>query len=99
MLETLTLDAFRPHVGQPFAILVGEDRFMPAHLVAVQPLSNDGDTRRQRTPFSVLFRGPAGGHLPQDLYRVQSEAMETMELFLVPLGPDADGMLYEAIFT
>jgi hypothetical protein len=101
MLDTLTLETFQPLVGAPFAVLVGEDRFMPAHLVAAQPLAIDGDSRRKRAPFTLIFRGPTGGHLPQNTYPVRGGGMDDIELFLVPLGPDetGDGMLYEAVFT
>ncbi|HEU0014062.1 MAG TPA: hypothetical protein VFQ45_10285 [Longimicrobium sp.] len=99
MLDTLTLDTFRPFVGKPFAVLVGEERFMPAYLVAAEPLAMDGDPRRRREPFSLVFRGPEGGHLPQDLYTLRAEGLEDLELFLVPIGPDEHGMLYEAVFT
>lgn len=100
MLETLTIDSFRPHVGTTlFRVLVGEDRYMPAYLVGVDALRSDEDNRRKRVPFALTFRGPAGGHLPQAIYPVQSDATEPMELFLVPLGPDEHGMLYESIFT
>ncbi|MDB4950223.1 MAG: hypothetical protein JWM27_2872 [Gemmatimonadetes bacterium] len=99
MLDTLTLETFQPLVGQPFVVFVGEDRFMPAHLVAVEALAEEGDTRRKRTPFSLLFRGPGGGYLPQDVYRVKGGELEEMELFLVPLGQDDDGTIYQAVFT
>jgi hypothetical protein len=99
MLDTLTIQTFQPLVGQPFAVIVGDDRFMPAHLVAVQPLATDDDSRRRRTPFTLVFRGPAGGHLPQDSYDIRSHDMELPGVFLVPIGPDDEGMLYEAVFT
>lgn len=99
MLDTFTIDTFQPRIGQPFAVMVGEDRFMPAHLVAVQPLAEDDDSRRQRSPFSLTFRGPAGGHLPQGIYRLEAAELDPFELFLVPLGPsEDDGVLYEAVF-
>ncbi|HWK89654.1 MAG TPA: hypothetical protein VNP72_06645, partial [Longimicrobium sp.] len=95
------LDTFRPLVGRPFAVLVDEERFMPAHLVAADALAADGDSRRRREPFTLVFRGPAGGHLPQGLYTLKAEDVDDLELFLVPIGPDpqGDGMLYEAVFT
>ena len=101
MLDTLTIETFQPLVGRPFAVLVGEERFMPAHLVAVNPLALDGDPRRKRTPFALVFRGPGGGHLPQDTYGIKGDDIELPGVFLVPLGPDAagEGMLYEAVFT
>jgi hypothetical protein len=99
MLDTLTLETFKPLVGRPFAVVVDEDRFMPAHLVAVQPLATDSDSRRRRDPFTLVFRGPAGGHLPQDSYDLKSQDLELPGVFLVPIGPDEHGMLYEAVFT
>jgi hypothetical protein len=99
MLETLTIETFQPLVGQPFAVVVDEERFMPAHLVAVQPLAEEGDSRRKRNPFTLVFRGPAGGHLPQATYDIRSRDVELPGVFLVPIGADEHGMLYEAVFT
>jgi hypothetical protein len=99
MLDTLTLETFQPLLGAPFAVIVDDERFMPAQLVAAEPLAGDSDSRRKRQPFTLIFRGPAGGHLPQNTYRVRGGELEEMELFLVPIGPDEHGVLYEAVFT
>ncbi|MEO8624257.1 MAG: hypothetical protein ABI625_24465 [bacterium] len=99
MLDTFTHETFAPLLGKPFAVLVGNDRFMPAHLVEVRQLALDGDKRRKRAPFALVFRGPAGGVLPQDIYDLKSDDLELPGVFLVPLGPDESGMLYEAVFT
>ena len=99
MLDTLTHETFSPYLGKPFAVMVGAERFMPAHLVEVRPLALDGDPRRKRSPFALGFRGPAGGSLPQDMYDIKSGELELAGVFLVPLGPDGVGMLYEAVFT
>ena len=99
MLQDLTLQTFEPLLGAPFGVIVSSDRFLPVHLVGVQPLARDGDSRRKRDPFTLIFRGPAGGHVPQGVYPVQGRDLEEMELFLVPIGPDEHGMLYEAVFT
>jgi hypothetical protein len=99
MLETFTHETFQPLIGHAFAVMVGSERFMPAHLIEVRPLALDGDSRRKRSPFSLVFRGPAAGHLPQDMYDLKCGEFEMPGVFLVPLGPDAEGMLYEAVFT
>ena len=52
-----------------------------------------------RQPFSLVFRGPAKPLLPQAIYRLESDAVEPLEIFLVPIGRDADGVTYEAIFN
>ena len=50
-------------------------------------------------PFSVHFRGHRQSYLPQAIYRLEHERMGTMDIFLVPIGPDEKGMRYEAVFN
>jgi len=61
---------------------------------AGQPTLND-----RRAPFSIVFRGPRNVVLPQRIYEVEHDTIGAFPLFLVPIGPDQEGMLYEAIFT
>ena len=56
----------------------------------------DGQERRQ---FSVIFEGPPTPVLPQATYTLAHPALDALELFLVPLGPGAGGMRYEAAFA
>jgi hypothetical protein len=52
-----------------------------------------------RAPFSIVFRGPLDAVLPQCIYQLEHAAIGTFDLFLVPIGPDGEGMRYEAVFT
>jgi hypothetical protein len=52
-----------------------------------------------RNPFRILFIGNSTPILPQRIYRLVHEQMGTVDIFIVPLGPDERGMRYEAIFT
>ncbi|MGC3988450.1 MAG: hypothetical protein QM796_01950 [Chthoniobacteraceae bacterium] len=52
-----------------------------------------------RAPFSLTFRGPSGLYLPQGIYRLEHEAMGALEIFLVPIAPDAQGSHFEAVFN
>ena len=52
-----------------------------------------------RDPFSLAFRGPRTPVQPQRIYALEHARMGTLEIFLVPTGPDEDGMRYEAVFT
>jgi uncharacterized protein DUF6916 len=56
----------------------------------------DGTERRQ---FSLLFRGPADPILPQRTHRLEHADLGALDIFLVPLGPDSEGMRYEAVFA
>lgn len=55
-----------------------------------------------REPFSVLFRATEELVLPQRTYRFEHERLGSIDLFLVPLGPEkgTEGkLLYEAAFS
>lgn len=52
-----------------------------------------------RTPFSVLFRGPKGCVVRQGTYAVEHDGLGTLELFLVPVGPQQDALILEAAFA
>jgi len=78
------------------------DRFtigaVPATLVAAtQQGKRPGPTGR--LPFSLEFEGPAGAVMPQGAYCVAHDELGAVELFLVPVAADADGVRYEAVFS
>ena len=58
-----------------------------------------GPDGTERRAFSLLFRGPADPLLPQRTYRLEHPELGGLDIFLVPLGPDSEGMRYEAVFA
>lgn len=56
------------------------------------------ETPRQRM-FSLVFRGALDQPLEQGLYPMTHEKMGAESLFLVPIGREADGFRYEAVFN
>ena len=94
-------DRFRDQLDKAFRIQVGE-QVLECTLVDVRDTAGD-TVSDDRTTFSVCFRGPADAALPQQIYRVDNDAMGEQHLFLVTLGPDPRDeerrMLYEAVFT
>lgn len=67
--------------------------------LSIAEISAIGRSERDGGAFSVVFRGPAEPAVDQAIHRLAFGDGDRVELFLVPLGPDADGMLYEAVFT
>lgn len=57
--------------------------------------SPDGDGRR----FTLLFHGPLTPVLPQRIYHFDHAAVGSFDIFIVPLGPEAGSMRYEAVFS
>jgi hypothetical protein len=62
-------------------------------------LSPPDRQQAKRTPFSLVFRCGKETPLPQGTYTVEHERMGTLEIFLVPIGPDEGGLCYEAVFN
>lgn len=64
----------------------------------IRALGGESDARE---PFSLVFRGPLEPILAQSLLRLEHSELGTLELFLVPVGPDKDnaGIVYEAVFS
>ena len=54
---------------------------------------------REGGAFSVVFRGPVEPVVEQATHLIEIESAGEAALFIVPLGPDGDGMLYEAVFN
>jgi hypothetical protein len=109
-LETLTAADFKNHQGTRFRLMgrsptgSGPAVSLEAELADVSE-SAPGPPGASRTPFSVVFHGPLEPVLPQGTYRLEHEQFGTLELFIVPIGPNevAPGqaptaMRYEAVF-
>lgn len=95
MTPELTLSHFLDCVQRPFTIVVGDAEL---HLVLIEASKGVGGVPGGREPFSLLFRGPATPRLRQATYAVVHPTLGSLPIFLVPVGEDADGMLYEAVF-
>jgi hypothetical protein len=109
-LQTLTAGDFLPHQGTRFRLTGGPPpdglpATIEAELVEVTEYGTSA-AGSFRAPFSVLFHGPLEPVLPQGSYRVEHEQLGTLELFIVPVGPDGPrvpgqaptAMRYEAVF-
>jgi len=102
MLDRLTSGDFSPYLHQTFRIHAGSPVPLDVELIEVSELgldpANDEEVLRRRA-FSIVLRGPREPLLPQRIYEVEHEELGTLGLFLVPIGPDREGMRYEAVFT
>jgi hypothetical protein len=102
-LETLTVDVFQPRVGDTFRIRQPgseiEAELIEARAFGGGPARAEAETSRRRIPFSLSFRTSLTAPLPQSIYEVVHDEMGAYQIFLVPVGPDGKGMVYEAIFT
>jgi len=92
-----TLEDFAALHGQRFDVLDADADGLWAELIDVQSLG--GAPCNGRQPFSLLFAGPPAPALPQRTYRLAHARMAELAIFLVPIGADAAGVRYQAIFS
>jgi hypothetical protein len=97
-LAALVWTDFAACLQQSFRVAL-DGASLELELVAADPLGAGDPAAGRRRPFSLIFRGPAVPLLPQRIYRLENRALGALEIFLVPIGPDAAGLRYEAIFT
>jgi hypothetical protein len=93
-LEDLTIDSFAARVGERFML---EDPHA-SHELALVECASRGQSL-QREAFSLTFVGPTEPVLAQRIYRLRNPELGAIEIFLVPIGVDANGTHYEAAFN
>ncbi len=99
MLDKLQSQDFLPYLNRTFYICLEGVEPISLELVRVMETGQRlGPESRQ--PFSLHFLGPVSPqYLLQHIYRLEHEELGELDLFLVPLGPEAGRMRYEAIFS
>ncbi|HEY0946471.1 MAG TPA: hypothetical protein VGD81_14435 [Opitutaceae bacterium] len=95
-----SIDEFKPLLGEAFRVRVDERTELEARLDELRSLGfNTPVGRGGRESFSLLFHAPAGVRLPQRIYTFTHPRLGARDFFLVPLGPDSQGMRLEVIFN
>lgn len=102
MLDKLTVDDFRPHVGQRFVLDLDGTGSLDLELVEAFT-HEDGaaavDDSGTRSPFTVQFAGPSEPIVAQRIYRIENERLGALEIFIVPIARDESATRYEAVFA
>ena len=98
MLETLTIDDFRPLLNQTFQVRFTQEYTLPAELIQVRELTQHLPDRR--VPFSIVFRTDQKTHyFNQMMVELLHPDKGELLIFVVPIGFDGEGVLYEAVFN
>ena len=97
-MSLLTYESFGPHVNSTFTLDLGvssiELTLTEATRQVVRPFPG-----MMREPFSLIFRSSSPVVLPQRTYPISHAAMGRLDLFIVPVGRDARGVVYQAVFS
>ena len=100
-LAALDLDAARAMVGQDFHRSHEGGPDIPLRLTSAEPTRLDPTTRPDDSgrPFSLVFQGPAEPRLTQGMHDLGHAEHPLAGVFLVPIGRNDEGYIYEAVFT
>ncbi len=93
-MRDLSWDDFRDSVGAVYSVETPAGP-LAVRLDVAQPLASSG---RDGGSFRLELVGPADPILPQAIYPFSCEGVDPFEIFMVPVGRDAEGTRYEAIF-
>ena len=101
-LESLTREQFQPQIGTLFTIPLKDGTTHALELVEVRDVFVGGNREDKRQAFALTFLGEKQQYLQQGTYTLLHDGLGRLDIFVVPLGPDAKHggrISYEAIFT
>lgn len=97
MLEHLSANDFSDLPDGKLAAAFGEEDIV-LEIAEIRQLA--AQPRRAVQPCSILLRERGARRaLPQGIYAYRHPQRGALHLFTVPVGPDAQGMLYEIILN
>jgi hypothetical protein len=96
--EKLTEENFAQHLNTKFFISLDE-RQVELELAEVKGYKSQYKEQEGMERFSIYFNGPTEPILPQGLYSMDHELMNSFEIFIVPIGRMETNVRYEAVFN
>jgi uncharacterized protein DUF6916 len=96
-LDRASAADFEPFLHSNFRLASGSSPSFALELMEVtervQTSAGSG-----RSPFALLFKGGPDPVHPPQMYRIEHDDLEAMDLFISPVRADQEGCYYEAIF-
>jgi len=96
MLDRLRKEDFDSLIGQTLKATVGD---ASADLELAEATSLKSPSPRETPPFRLILRSRENWRGPQGIYRIEHPSLGPIEMFIVPIGPDGQGLCYEALFN
>ena len=95
MTQEITRDQFAECLNTDFIVEFGPENKITMKLIEVTELR---EKFRQQT-FALLFAAPEDTPAAQAQFNVENEKLGKTDLFMVPVGKDDRGMLFESVFN
>ena len=97
-LSQITSADFTPYLQQPVAVHFDENTVVQSVISKVTEFNNYSPLERKSFSIELKTTGDQV-HRPQGIYRMIHPSGKFLDIFLVPVARDADGMRYEAVFS
>ena len=97
-MQLLSYEAFAGHVRETFSVSLG-DSSIDMTLVEAKRKPARVVAGLRAEPFTLYFKSPSPVLLPQKLYPLSNPGMGKVNIFIVPVAREKDGVIYEAVFN
>lgn len=99
-LGDITVETFAGREGQRFWITFA-DAELDLELNTVREAPDDWGSTGKRKQFSLIFHGPLEPVLGSQIWPLEHDELDKLEVFMVPVGPNEanDAMRYEVVFA
>jgi hypothetical protein len=97
-VSTGTYEGFASHLHGSFSVGVGPSTVEMTLVQATKGTPRDWEGLRKE-PFSLMFKCANPVILPQKMYLFERPGFGKMDIFIVPVGRERDGVVYQAIFN
>jgi hypothetical protein len=94
-MDSLHFEDYLPHVNSKFTARFKNGASIELELTQVEEKS---PSPRQEQ-FVLTFRAPLDAPREQQIFDLHHEQLGGGSLFLVPIGKDANGLIYEVVFN
>ena len=95
MTQGMEHAALLENLNSKFRLQLDGSNWLELELIEVSELK----ALRGQEMFSIEFRCRSNEVLPQRIYRLEHENLGQLDLFLVPIRKDEQGVYYEAVFN
>jgi hypothetical protein len=92
-------DFYAGHLRQVFSVLVGAEGSVDMTLVEARRRPPRVVAGIRAEPFVLYFKSQSHILLPQKTYSFKIGEEKPYSIFIVPVGRERDGVVYEAVFN
>ena len=97
-MELYSYEFFAGHLKETFSLSLGESS-IDMTLMQAQRRPPRMATGIRAEPFTLYFKCASPVLLPQKIYPFKGSGTDTLNIFIVPVGRERDGVVYEAVFN